>query len=69
MSHSREAARVAMICANHGVGPSELTYAVREFTALVRRRRRENLTDVEIAKLRSLLRELTSHLHGLTPQP
>ena len=48
---------------------SELTQAVREFTALVRQRRRKNLTEVEIAELRSLLGELVSHFDNLTPQP
>jgi hypothetical protein len=69
MSYCFEAVRDAAPRASHAAGSSELTQVLREFTVLIRQRRRENLTDVEIARLRSLLHELTRHLHGLTPQP
>jgi hypothetical protein len=39
-----------------------LTRAVREFTALVSQLRKDNLTEVEIAALRSVLEELSGHL-------
>jgi hypothetical protein len=40
----------------------EFTQAVQEFTAFVNQLRRDDLTEVEIAALRSLFEELKTHL-------